>query len=101
MRNIQRRRKIQERTINPKEIDNSLMKEYSVSEMNRYLRKEYDIDFHNTEYRILKGKAISYNDYLLDIACDIKELLTDEGNDKYFYIDVLLSEFKRTIKEVA
>lgn len=102
MKNIQRRRRIQERTINShREYDNSITREYSVSEMSKYLKRQYEIDFHNIETKLLKTKALNYEDYTLDIAHDIKELLSDSDQNKYFYIDVLLSEFKRNIKEAA
>lgn len=73
-------------------------KEYTVSQMVSYLRKEWDIDFHKTEWRALKTKAVNERSYLLDLACDIKELLTEQGTDKYFYIDTLLEEFKKKVE---
>lgn len=74
-------------------------KEYTVSQMVTFIRKTWDIDFHKTEWRVLKTRAVNERSYLLDLACDIKELLTEQGTDnKYFYIDTLLEEFKKKVE---
>lgn len=72
-----------------------LKKEYTVGQMKEQLKKHWGIDFHNIEYGALKTRAVAEKSYPLDIAADIKELLTDSGTDKYVYIDVLLTEFKK------
>lgn len=73
-------------------------KEYSVSQMVLWLKQNWEIDFHKTEWRVLKIRAVAERSYLLDLACDVKELLTEQGTDKYFYIDVLLGEFKKELE---
>lgn len=72
-------------------------KEYTVAQMVSFLKKEWGIDYHNIGYGVLKTKAVIERSYLLDLACDIKELLTENGIDKYFYIDWLLEEFKNEL----
>lgn len=75
-----------------------LKKEYTVGQMKDYIKKQWGIEFHNIEYGALKTKAVAEKSVLLDIAADIKELLTDSGTDKYVYIDVLLTEFKKEMQ---
>jgi hypothetical protein len=94
---MKRKRIQQNRTINYMNFD--LAREYSVGEMSKFLKKHYDLDFHNTDAKNIKFQAINQEDYLLDIAHDVKELLTDKDPNKYYYIDTLLSEFKRNTIE--
>lgn len=97
--NTKSRKRIRERsTPIKKHNEYVLAREYTVGEMIKYMRKSYDIDFHNIDYKMLKTKAIGHESYLIDISCDIKELLTSSNDDKYYYIDILLSEFKKEIR---
>ena len=94
------RKIIREKSLNQQvnEVFADLKKDYTVGQMKEALKKGWEIDFHNTEYGALKTRAVAEKSYLLDIAADVKELLTDSGTDKYFFIDTLLTLFKKEME---
>lgn len=63
---------------------------YTIKDMSKSLQGKYAINFQETSYDELKEHAVSKSSYLLDIACDIKELLEDNNKNRHDYIKVLL-----------
>lgn len=68
---------------------------YSVKDMAKYIKSKHNIDFYELSYDALKTRAINNDSYLLDIACDIKELLQENTKIKYEHIGILLDVFSK------
>lgn len=66
---------------------------YNVKDMVKYLKSKFDVDFYSISYGDLKEKATQQKSYLLDIACDVKELINEKDSSKYFNISTMLDLF--------
>lgn len=71
----------------------------SVKDMARFLKTKYDVDFYTLNYEALKTQAILKKSYLIDIACDIKEILQDSNKIKYENINTMLELFFKATQD--
>jgi hypothetical protein len=79
----------------------------SVKDMARFLKTKYDVDFYTLNYEALKTQAILKKSYLIDIACDIKEILQDSNKTlhrrhhdiKYENINTMLELFFKATQD--
>lgn len=68
---------------------------YTIKDLCKSLQTKYNLDFDALDYDQLKEHAFNKASYLLDIACDIKELLQDTDKKRHDYIRVLLEHFTK------
>lgn len=71
----------------------------SVKDMAKFLKAKHDVDFYNLSSEALKTQAIAKKSYLIDIACDIKEILQDNSKVKYENINIMLEIFFKATKD--